>query len=69
VGQGWRLVAGGSSKPSAWALAQEVIVQRNLFRLKYLFAKSPAWLAHWIRAALAEGQKMALREMADGGPR
>lgn len=62
VGQGVRLVATGkSSGRTAASLRREAWIQRLLFRLKYPFAKSPAWLAHWIRAALAEGQRQALR--------
>ena len=65
IGQGRRLAASGQSQHrSAGSWSREAFIQRSLFRLKYRFAKSPAWLAHWIRAALAEGQRQGLEDSA-----
>ncbi len=61
IGQGWRLGSSTqSSSRTARLFRREAFVQRWLFRLRYRFTKSPTWLAHWIRAALAEGQSQAV---------
>ncbi len=65
IGQGRRLATSGQARDRtlrSWK--REAFIQGCLFRLKYRFAKSPAWLAHWIRAALAEGQRQGLIELA-----
>ena len=65
MGQGYRLwTTGQGGQWTEKSLRREAFVQRSLFRLNYLVAKSPAWLAHWIRAALAEGKHQALVEKA-----
>jgi glycosyltransferase involved in cell wall biosynthesis len=65
VGQGYRLVGTGKgSRRTIAALRRDAVIQRWIFRLKYRFAQSPAWLAHWIRAALAEGESLGRLEQA-----
>jgi glycosyltransferase involved in cell wall biosynthesis len=60
VGQGRRAASGRQVARSASSLRWESRIQRTLFRLKYRVAKSPVWLAHWIRAAQAEGEALAI---------
>lgn len=68
IGQGRRLVANGKgSGRTANSLRREAFIQKMLFRLKYRFVKSPTWLAHWIRAALAEGEAQTVLEQSSAG--
>jgi glycosyltransferase involved in cell wall biosynthesis len=70
VGQGRRLPARKkTSNRSRRSLRREAFIQRWLFRIKYRTANSPTWLAHWIRAALAEGEAQGLAEQAASPPR
>jgi glycosyltransferase involved in cell wall biosynthesis len=68
VGQGRAI----SRKDAAHAaptpsLRREALIQKLLFGIKYPIASSPNWMAHWIRAALAQGRYEGQKELVRAG--